>query len=93
VRGMIDLFASRDLDGDGDLDLIAPRGNSGAFDGLVWFEQVRSEGPRRAFRPARAEESRPLPLPPADWQARYGAGESYIAPNKVAQEKDGDAAR
>ena len=93
VRGMIDLFASRDLDGDGDLDLIAPRGNSGAFDGLVWFEQVRSEGPRRAFTPARAEESRPLPLPPADWQARYGAGESYVAPNKVAQEKDVDEAR
>lgn len=84
VRGMVDMFAARDLDGDGDLDLIAPRGNSGAFDGLVWFEQVRSEVPLRAFTPARAQESRPLPLPPADWQARYGAGESYVAPNKVS---------
>lgn len=82
VRGMYDMFASRDMDGDGDLDLVAPRGNSGAFDGVFWLEQVRSEVPRAAFTPARSDESRPLPLPPEDWQERYGRGVSFVAPNK-----------
>lgn len=83
VRGMYDMFVSTDMDGDGDLDLIAPRGNSGAYDGVFWLEQVRSDDPRPAFTPARDEESRHLPLPPEDWLARYNRTETYIAPNKV----------
>jgi hypothetical protein len=64
VRGMYDEIVPRDMDGDGDIDLVATRGNSGTFDGVFWLEQVRSEEPKRAFEPARLEESRPLPLPP-----------------------------
>ena len=73
-------------------DLIAPRGNSGAFDGLVWFEQVRSEGPRRAFTPARAEKADRSFRPPIGRRAT-ARGKAISPPNKVAQEKDGDAAR
>lgn len=83
VRGMYDMFATRDLDGDGDLDIIAPRGNSGSFDGAFWLEQVHSRVPQKAFTPARAVESRALPLPPSDWQSIYDRRETYIAPNKV----------
>lgn len=82
VRGMYDMFLSRDLDGDGDLDLIAPRGNSGEFDGVFWLEQVRSPEPRAAMTPARKQESRHLPLPPANWLELYDRTEQYIAPNK-----------
>ncbi len=66
VRGMNDMFIARDLDGDGDLDFMTTRGNSGEFDGVLWLEQVRSETPRRAFTAARAFESRALPLPAGD---------------------------
>lgn len=83
VRGMYDMFVSRDMDGDGDLDIVAPRGNSGAFDGVFWLEQVRSREPRPALTPARTEESRHLPLPPADWLEHYDRTERYIAPNKA----------
>jgi hypothetical protein len=62
-RGMYDAFVSRDMDGDGDLDLIGTRGNSGNFDGVFWLEQVRTAEPVKAFTPARAKESEPLPLP------------------------------
>ncbi|MBL8222723.1 MAG: hypothetical protein JNL62_26020, partial [Bryobacterales bacterium] len=55
-----------DLDGDGDLDLIGTRGNSGEFDGLFWLEQIRTRQPRKAYEPARAKESAALPLPAAD---------------------------
>jgi hypothetical protein len=71
VRGMFDAFWPLDMDGDGDVDFVSTRGNSGEFDGLFWLEQVRSDEPRRAFTPARAIDSRDLPLPPADWMARY----------------------
>ncbi len=64
VRGMFDIFQARDLDRDGDLDFVATRGNSGEYDGVFWLEQLRSTQPRRAFEPARENESRPLPLPP-----------------------------
>lgn len=83
VRGMYDMFESLDMDGDGDLDLVAPRGNSGSFDGAFWLEQVRSDDPRRSFTPGRKSESRPLGLPPEDWRDRYTAGETYVAPNKT----------
>ncbi len=62
-RGMYDAFVARDMDGDGDLDFVGTRGNSGEFDGVYWIEQVRSREPRKAFTPARAKESEPLPLP------------------------------
>jgi len=64
VRGMFDEFIAEDMDGDGDLDIIGTRGNSGSFDGLFWLEQVRRETPTRVFTPARPIESRHLPLPP-----------------------------
>ena len=62
-RGMFDKFVARDMDGDGDVDFLGTRGNSGAYDGLFWLEQIRSKEPRRAFTPARAQESREIPLP------------------------------
>jgi hypothetical protein len=62
-RGMFDKFVARDMDGDGDVDFLGTRGNSGPYDGLFWLEQIRSPEPRRAFTPARAQESREIPLP------------------------------
>ena len=85
VRGMYDMFVTRDMDGDGDLDIIAPRGNSGAYDGVFWLEQIRSETPRPAFTPARANESRHLPLPPDNWLEMYDRTETYVAPNKTPE--------
>ena len=63
VRGMFDKFLVRDMDGDGDGDLIGTRGNSIPYDGVFWLEQVRSAGPLPAFDQARERESRQLPLP------------------------------
>lgn len=83
VRGMYDMFIAHDMDGDGDMDLVATRGNAGSFDGVFWLEQVRSAEPRKAFTPARSAESRPLPLPPEDWMDHYDTGVSYTAPNKL----------
>lgn len=85
VRGMYDDFVARDMDADGDLDLVSTRGNSGEYDGVFWLEQVRSSEPRAAFTPARANESRHLPLPPVDWRDHYGQRAEYEAPNKAAQ--------
>ena len=82
VRGMYDQFIARDMDGDGDADLVGTRGNSGRFDGVFWLEQVRSDGPRAAFIPARSEDSRALPLPPEDWIDRYEEANTLVAPNK-----------
>ena len=63
VRGMFDGFESRDLDGDGDLDLISTRGNSVPYDGVFWLEQLRSVESTKAFIPARKEESKEVSLP------------------------------
>lgn len=63
VRGMFDDFVARDVDGDGDLDLVGTRGNSAAYDGLFWLEQRRSPGPARRFTAARGRESASVPLP------------------------------
>ena len=62
-RGMYDAFLARDMDGDGDIDFVTTRGNSGAFDGLLWLEQVRTPGPVPQFQPARDSESAHLPMP------------------------------
>jgi hypothetical protein len=62
-RGMFDAFVPRDMDGDGDLDFVATRGNSANFDGVFWLEQVRTGQPVKSFAPARDSESAPLPLP------------------------------
>ena len=62
-RGMFDKFLARDLDRDGDLDLIGTRGNSAPYDGVFWLEQVRTTVPGPAFRRARAEDSQEMPLP------------------------------
>ena len=63
VRGMFDKFLVRDMDGDGDVDLIGTRGNSVPYDGVFWLEQVRTPEPQPAFDQAREKESRQLPLP------------------------------
>lgn len=84
ARGMYDAFIPVDLDGDGDIDFISTRGNSGQFDGVIWLEQVRSPEPAPAFTPARSVESRALPLPPGDWPAHYESGMTFTAPNKSA---------
>jgi hypothetical protein len=82
TRGMFDMFASRDVDGDGDIDLISTRGNSGQYDGVFWLEQVRTKVPAPRFTPARAVESRALPLPPDNWLEKYDRKQTFIAPNK-----------
>jgi hypothetical protein len=56
-RGMFDKFIARDMDGDGDIDFLGTRGNSGPYDGLFWLEQVRSAEPKAAFEPGRSAES------------------------------------
>ncbi len=63
-RGMYDAFVPLDLDGDGDIDFLATRGNSGRFDGVLWLEQVRTTTPVPSFEPARERESAHMPLPP-----------------------------
>lgn len=62
-RGMYDKFVPRDLDGDGDIDFLTTRGNSGPYDGVLWLEQIRSAEPIPAFRPARSKDSPEIPLP------------------------------
>lgn len=62
-RGMFDKFVPYDVDGDGDLDFVGTRGNSGEYDGVFWLEQVRTESPVPAFAAAREVDSPELPLP------------------------------
>ena len=81
VRGMYDAFIPRDLDGDGDIDFVATRGNSGHFDGVFWLEQLRTPEPRASLTPARAQDSRALPLPPENWMEIYDEDSTYIPPN------------
>ena len=61
-RGMFDDFESRDLDNDGDLDLISTRGNSAPYDGVFWLEQIRSLEPLPSFNPARKSDSKEVEL-------------------------------
>lgn len=62
-RGMFDKFVARDVDGDGDIDFLGTRGNSGEFDGVFWLEQLRTQAPAPSFRRARSNDSPELPLP------------------------------
>ena len=87
ARGMFDMFASRDVDGDGDTDLISTRGNSGQYDGVFWLEQVRTKVPAPSFTPARASESQPLPLPPDNWLELYDREQTFVAPNKKDEKR------
>ena len=64
-RGMFDKFIAHDVDGDGDLDFLATRGNSAPFDGVFWLEQVRTAEAVPAFEPARQRESEQMPLAPS----------------------------
>jgi hypothetical protein len=69
-RGMFDAFVPRDMDGDGDVDFVATRGNSGEYDGVFWLEQIRSEKPVKVFVQARESESQQLPLPTQSWSSQ-----------------------
>lgn len=57
VRGMYDEFVMLDMDGDGDLDVVGTRGNSGQFDGVFWLEQRRSAEPLNNFSTQRSVDS------------------------------------
>jgi hypothetical protein len=60
---MFDKFIARDADGDGDVDFFGTRGNSAPYDGVFWLEQIRTPEAAPVFIPARADESREMPLP------------------------------
>ena len=62
-RGMFDKFVPRDMDGDGDADFVATRGNSAPYDGVFWLEQVRSTDQRPSFERAREADSQEARLP------------------------------
>ena len=62
-RGMFDIFVARDLDSDGDMDVVGTRGNSVPYDGVYWLEQVRTTEPQPAFSSARETDSGEMPLP------------------------------
>ena len=62
-RGMYDKWLARDLDGDGDLDMIGTRGNSYPYDGVIWLEQVRTNEAQAVFQQSRDEDSQQMPLP------------------------------
>ncbi len=79
---MYHAFIARDMDGDGDRDLVTTRGNSGSFDGVIWLEQLRSAAPVYAFTPARTKESRPLPPPSRKWLDHYAKPNTLAAPNR-----------
>ena len=60
---MFDKFVPRDMDGDGDADFVATRGNSAPYDGVFWLEQVRSTDQRPSFERAREADSQEARLP------------------------------
>lgn len=62
-RGMYDKWLARDLDGDGDLDMIGTRGNSYPYDGVIWLEQIRTANPAVVFNQAREIDSQQMAFP------------------------------
>jgi len=70
VRGMFDVLVPRDVNGDGWVDFVGTRGNSGRYDGLFWLEQRRSTDARPAFTSAWDEDSRQLP-PTPPWMRAF----------------------
>ncbi|MDA1236271.1 MAG: VCBS repeat-containing protein [Acidobacteria bacterium] len=64
-RGRFGALLPTDADGDGDIDLIGVRSDSGALDGLFWLQQLHSPDAVVRFLPARrvSSESLALPLP------------------------------
>jgi hypothetical protein len=56
------MFIPADMNGDGLIDFIATRGNSGEYDGVFWLEQVRTDEPGPAFHPARDHDSAEMPI-------------------------------
>ena len=66
IRGMYDKWLVRDLDSDGDPDMVGTRGNSFPFDGVIWIEQVRTDDAQAAFKQARDVDSEQMPMPSYD---------------------------
>jgi len=64
-RGMYDKWLFRDLDKDGDLDVLGTRGNSEPYDGVFWLEQVRTSKPEQVFTSARVLDSQQMANPSA----------------------------
>ncbi len=64
-RGRFSAFLPTDVDGDGDIDVISVRSDSGDLDGLFWLQQLHSPDAVVRFLPARrvSSESLALPLP------------------------------
>jgi len=65
-RGMYDKWLVRDMDNDGDPDVVGTRGNSFPFDGVIWLEQVRTDDAQAVFKQAREVDSEQMPLAPND---------------------------
>jgi hypothetical protein len=61
---MYDKWLARDLDEDGDLDMIGTRGNSFPFDGEIWLEQHRTDQAHAVFEQAQDVDSEQMSLPP-----------------------------
>ena len=60
---MFDKFIAKDLDADGDIDIVGTRGNSQNLDGVFWLEQIRTKSPVRTVKSARSDDSQSVPLP------------------------------
>ena len=62
-RGRFNAFLPSDVDGDGDIDVIGLRSNSGDLDGLFWLQQLHSPDAVVRLQPARRASSDSLALP------------------------------
>ena len=63
-RGVFSEFLVRDMDDDGDVDLLGVRSGSGKFDGFFWLEQRHGGAAQKAFLPARKNDSVIVSAPP-----------------------------
>ena len=88
-RGMYDQWLARDLDRDGDMDMIGTRGNSAPYDGVIWLEQVRTRAPQPAFEAARVTDSQDMPLPPADLEVPASLDPAEVLPVQREEDKRG----